>query len=158
MTSFEIRNTKTKGKGLYSLVHFADNQVLLPFTGKVLDKKTVYELPDTKSEVLLQIGPVAYLDLANDISLFINHSCNPNTRVKILSQSAFLIATRAILPGEELCFDYSLTSTENINDWSMTCKCNEWNCRKIVSGYPALSDKEKAKYSKLDTVPNYVKK
>lgn len=158
MTSFEIRTTKAKGKGLYSLIHFAENQVILPFKGKLLDKKVVYELPDAKSEVFLQIGPNAYLDLSGDISLFINHSCNPNTRVKIMSQSAFLISTRAILPNEELCFDYSLTSTENIDDWVMTCKCHEWNCRKVVSGYPHLSDKEKDKHSKLDIVPNYVKK
>jgi uncharacterized protein len=156
MPSFEIRNTKSKGKGLYSLMHFAENQVILPFKGKVLDKKTVYELPDAKSEVFLQIGSNAYLNLAGEISLFINHSCNPNTMVKIMSRTAFLIATRPILPNEELCFDYSLTCTEPPEDWVMTCTCNEWNCRKTISGFKHLSDKDKEKYLKLNIVPKYI--
>jgi len=158
MTSFEIRNTDTKGKGLFSLIHFAANQVVLTFKGKILDKKTVYELPDEKSALFLQIGDNAYLDLHQDMSLFINHSCNPNTIIKIISKTAFLISTRAILPNEELCFDYSLSSSETPNDWSMACKCAQWNCRKIISGFPALSDIEKEKYLKLNVVPNYIKK
>lgn len=157
MTSFEIRNTSYKGKGLYSLVHFATDQVLLTFKGKILDKKTVYELPDIKSEVFLQISKNKYLDLNRDISFYINHSCNPNTRIKIISQSVFLIATRPILPNDELCFDYSLTCGESANDWFMNCKCNEWNCRKVISGFSSLSNEDKEKYLKLNIVPNYVK-
>jgi len=158
MTSFEIRKTDTKGKGLFSLIHFAANQVVLSFKGKILDKKTVYELPDEKSELFLQIGDDTYLDLNKDVSLFINHSCNPNTVIKIISKTAFLISTRAILPNEELCFDYSLSSSETPNDWLMTCKCAQWNCRKIISGFTTLSDKEKETYLKLNVVPNYIKK
>ena len=92
MTSFEIRNTDTKGKGLFSLIHFAANQVILTFKGKILDKKTVYELPDEKSALFLQIGDNSYLDLHQDMSLFINHSCNPNAMIKIISKTAFLIS------------------------------------------------------------------
>jgi len=158
MTSFEIRNTVNKGQGLYSLVHFAANQVLLTFKGKIFDKKTTYELPDTVSELFLQIGSNMYLNLNKDISFFINHSCNPNTQVKIISQTVFLISTRPIAPNEELCFDYSITSTENLEEWSMACKCEQWNCRKSISGFPNLSDKDKEKYLKLNIVPNYIKK
>jgi uncharacterized protein len=154
MNTFEIRPTKTKGQGLYALHHFEANQVILKFAGKVLTKAEVYALPNTDS--YLQISPDLYLDLTGDLSHFVNHSCNPNTYVKIISRTAALISTRAIKPNEELSFDYSMTSTETPEDWQMKCGCGSWNCRKNISGFSSLSDKEQEQLIKANVVPMYV--
>lgn len=151
----EIRQTQTKGQGLYSLVHFEPNQVILTFNDKLLSKEEAYALPDSDSEMLLQIGKDKYLDLDGDVSYYINHSCLPNSMVKIMSNTAFLISTRHISPDEELTYDYSLTCSEDPSDWQMQCKCGEWNCRGMISGYPSLSDADKERYAK--NAPKYVK-
>lgn len=156
MKNIEIRNTKNKGKGIYALVHFEPNQVILGFKGKIINSKTVDELPTTKTDLLLQIYNDTYLDLSGDLSIFLNHNCSANTGIRILAKSAFLISTRTIQANEELCFDYSTTSTDTLDEWSMQCKCGAWNCRKVISGFQYLPEKEKERYLKMNIVPDYV--
>lgn len=156
MENFEIRQTELKGQGLYALVHFSANQVILPFKGEILDKKTVDELPLNKAAATLQIALLKYLDLSGLNSFFVNHSCNPNTSVKIISNKAFLIALRDIKPNEELCFDYALTSSDDPKEWEMNCYCGEWNCRKLISGFNIMNEKRKEQYLKMGIVPDYI--
>ncbi len=158
MSSFEIRNTKNMGQGLFSLVHFPANQVLLSFKGSILNGKLVDQLPANKAALLLQIGLDNYLDLNGTSEIFIKHNCNANAFVKIFGSAAFLVSTRDILPGGELTFDYSITSNDTLETWSMKCNCLQWNCRGTISGFGLLSDKDKEKYLKLDMVPGYIKK
>lgn len=156
MQNLEIRETKNKGKGLYSLVHFAANQVILKLNGIVINSLTVNKLEPQDAALVLQIGNDKYLDLDGELGYFINHSCNPNAAVKIIVNTAFLVSTRAILPNEELCFDYSTTSTDTASDWSMACNCGQWNCRQLISGFKTLNIEEQEKYVNDGLIPSYI--
>jgi uncharacterized protein len=158
MNSFEIRNAEKKGRGVFSLVHWDTNQVILKFNGKLITKQSMLEMTAEQSALLLQIDSEIYLDLSGDMSLFINHSCNPNTTIKIIAKNAFLISTRAIKPNEELSYDYSVSCTESPEEWKMDCRCGEWNCRKVISGFASLDQKVRELYLKSNIAPNYVKK
>jgi hypothetical protein len=158
MSQLQIKNITDKSKGLVSLVHWDTNQVILKFNGKLLDKKATEEVKSEKIADLLQVGQKYYLDLSGDISFFIRHSCNPNTTVKVIANNAFLISTRQIKPNEELTFDYSITSTDNPEDWNLDCTCGSWNCRKSISGFNTLPLKIKETYLNQDIVPTYIKK
>lgn len=155
MSVLEIRKTDKSNKGLYSLVHFDNNQVILKFNGKLISTEIVSTMSIEKAASVLQVAKNKYLDLSGDISLFIQHSCNPNTSITIMANTAFLVATRHISPDEELRFDYSTTSTDPIESWNMNCNCGEWNCRKVISGFNSLSDNDKKRYAKF--IPSYVK-
>jgi len=157
MNQTEIRNIPGKGKGLYSLVHFDNNQVILKFKNKIINEIEADQLNKDKQATLLQVGKNKYLDLIGDPSFYVNHSCNPNAIVKIFSNNAFLVSIRRILPNEELCFDYSLTSTDSLEDWSMKCSCGAWNCRKLISGFNLLNDSNKQRYINMNVVPKYNK-
>ena len=71
--------------------------------------------PTTKEEV-------------EDISLFINHSCEPNVGPD--GQITF-ITLRDIKVGEELCYDYAMTTDY---DYKLDCHCGSKQCRRIIKG------------------------
>lgn len=152
------RAVDNANRGVFTTAHFDTNQVILKFTeARIRSKEEVEKDHAIYANDYLQINKDLYLDLAGDITRFIQHSCNPNTSVKIISRSAFLISTRAIKPNEELTFDFSITSDETPETWQVDCKCGSWNCRKTISGFNTLSDKEQEWFLKQGIVPKYVK-
>lgn len=56
---------------------------------------------------------------------FLNHSCNPNTKVENKQN----ITTRDIKAGEEITIDYQDTP---IGIHPMNCFCNEENCKGVI--------------------------
>lgn len=70
---------------------------------------------------------------------FLNHSCEPNVRVKGREVSTL----RPVLAGEQLAFDYATT------EWAMAepfqCLCRSPLCRGEIRGYKFLSTDERAR-------------
>lgn len=64
----------------------------------------------------------------DDISLLMNHSCDPNTW--FVSDSE-MVARRDILPGEEITYDYATSQT---TDTEFQCRCGSAGCRGRVTG------------------------
>lgn len=151
MNNFVVKSFNNN-KGLFSEAYFDKNQVLFKFDGK----KLIINNPKDADEKLLQIGSKLYLDLNNQFSLFANHSCNPNAYIKIFVNTAFLLSSRPINIGDELFFDYSLISTDTMDEWSMKCACDPFDCRKVISGFKTIPELTKNKLISAGMVPNYV--
>mmetsp|Transcript_41994 Transcript_41994/g.68125 ORF Transcript_41994/g.68125 Transcript_41994/m.68125 type:complete len:83 (+) Transcript_41994:208-456(+) len=66
---------------------------------------------------------------SDNISKFINHSCNPNAHVQewdVLGELRLgIFASRDIHAGEEILYDYFYMK----KDSRLECKCREKNCR-----------------------------
>ena len=60
---------------------------------------------------------------------YVNHSCHPNTG---LSGQVALVATRAIHPGEEICYDYAMSDGSDYDE--LDCVCGATLCRGRVTG------------------------
>lgn len=66
---------------------------------------------------------------------FINHSCEPNCEAYAFDERMYIYAMREIVRGEELSFDYQLTSAiKGTNKKANTeeayaCRCGSPNCR-----------------------------
>lgn len=56
---------------------------------------------------------------------FVNHSCAPNTFIRILGDHVEFYALRDIAPGEELTADYGETHHEG----QLPCRCGADRCR-----------------------------
>ena len=63
----------------------------------------------------------------NDIR-FINHSCAPNTYMRVLKNRVEFYALRRIRKGEELSCDYGETHHEG----TLPCRCGATNCRGFI--------------------------
>src|ERR1700674_96 len=119
MTDFIIKKSTLREQGLFSNKDFAANTVLMKFTGKNLTNEELIKLSYDRQSATLQIGKTLYLDTNNEPDDFIAHRCQPNCYVKIAVNNAFLISLYPIKEGEELTFDYSLTSTDSLDEWKM---------------------------------------
>lgn len=154
--SFEIKETKLTGKGLFAQTAYEKDQPIMKLEGRLVSLSDVEKMNKSQQDNVCQIGAELYLDMTKQQSFFVNHSCNANAGIKILHKQAFLAAIKPIKKGEEITFDYSTTSTDTEDDWQMKCLCGSWNCRKKVSGFSYLKKEEKEYYLSKGVVPVYL--
>lgn len=156
MEDFTIKHSKLGGNGLFANKNFPKNFVLMRLDGVKLTYKQALRMPSQDSDNLLQIGKDLYLDFSGKSHIFINHNCSPNTFVKVYANIAFLLSAIPINANDELTLDYSLTSLESPDEWSMKCNCKNYGCRKIISGWSTLPEDKKKRYMELGMVQSFV--
>jgi SET domain-containing protein len=155
-TELIIKNSPGKGNGLFSQENIPTNHIILKFVGIPIIRKDIPDFSGAEAACLLQIGEELYLDIKGHPSYFVNHSCNPNCKIQIAVNTAFLVSVRPIAIDEELTFDYSTTSTENEDTWVLNCNCSLFGCRRKITGFHSLTDKQKEKHLTNGTVPYYL--
>ena len=141
------------GKAVFANKNFKKGDVITTFPGKLLD----YDEIDDNSyedEHCVQIGKRIYLGSSGKFCDFINHSCNPNSGLRLINKKLKLIASRNIDRGEEIMWDYSTSMNED--HWEMDCMCKNRNCRKRIKDFKYLPKKVQQKYMKLGIVPKYI--
>src|SRR5512137_2250210 len=60
---------------------------------------------------------------------YVNHSCDPNCGIV---GSVLLVTMRDVEAGEELCFDYAMTDTDDYDEFP--CECGTVSCRGVITG------------------------
>ena len=153
MKSILKKQQNKNGYGIFTTVTISPKSVVFEFKGNLLSKENL----NLNSPFYLQIDKNKFLGPSGDYDDYINHSCNPNCGLYIVNNRAFLYSIYEILPNTEITFDYSTSCNLSNNEWSMTCNCGQFNCRKIISGWQYLPDKIKNYYLKLDYVAKFLK-
>ncbi len=153
MKAIFLRETGT-GKGVFANRGFRKSEEIICFKGKLLSHKQLPVPYDSVDDHFVQIGPKLYMGPSGKPDDFINHSCNPNSGLKIIGKKIILVAVRKIKTGEEICWDYSTTMDED--DWEMECECGSIICRRIVRDFKHLPIGLQKKYLKLEIVPDYI--
>lgn len=124
-----IKKTNT-GRGVFAGEAIAKGATIAQMQGKECVWDEVEQLIK-KGKVRLddpfQIGEDDFL-LLDRLPLLFNHSCDPNAGI---TKKRELVALRPILPGEEICYDYSATVCTH-SSWVMRCKCGSAVCRKKI--------------------------
>lgn len=104
-----------------------------------MKRKELPELVTPEDDRYIQVGKDKYLGPSGDYDDFFNHSCNPNSGIKIKGNRVILIAIKNIKKGKEITWDYSTTMDED--EWEMCCMCKIKNCRKIIRDFKYLPKK-----------------
>jgi uncharacterized protein len=120
-----------------------------------LRKGTPFHFQDTlgmgnKESHSLQIGQEEYIMCPTPF-LYSNHSCDPNGG---LNMNLEMIALRDIMPGEEICWDYSTSMLER--SWEMICHCGSSQCRSIVRDFDLLPVHIQSRYLQLQVVLPFI--
>lgn len=152
--NLEIKDAPGKGKGVFSKSFIPSKTIIFEVKGKVVDRKDLSKYNDTIN--FFQIGQDTFLSKSGDLDDYMNHSCNPNCGLQITGHRALIIALYDIAPGAEITWDYSTTSTDQLNEWQMSCSCGDYNCRSTISGFSYLTEQQKENYIKLGIVPKYL--
>lgn len=153
MVNLLIKPVKS-GLGVVSDSLINEGETILKFGGKYY---TYSELPAPYNSVddhYMQINKDLYIGPSGEIDDYLNHSCDPNSAVKINGKDVLLFAIKKIEPGEEITWDYSTTMDED--DWELDCECGTSNCRKKIKDFKYLPSELQEKYFKLNSLPDYI--
>lgn len=154
MKTFLYTEETKSGKGVFTLKDIVKGENILQFKGKFM---TYQDFPThyTKFEDhCVQINDNLYLGPSGDIDDLFNHSCNPNSGLRIEQGKVTLIALKKISAGEEITWDYSTTMDEDF--WEMDCECDSEKCRKKIRDFKHLPAETQNYYIDLGIVPEYI--
>jgi SET domain-containing protein len=129
----EVREDTLAGRGVVALADIAKDEIVAIKAGNIITRAELEQATQAAGDMALQIDDDFYLaprtvDDVEDMSVFINHSCDPN--VGFRGQVVY-VAIRDISAGEELCHDYSMERSDN---YLLDCHCESALCRGKVTG------------------------
>ena len=129
----EIRDDTLAGRGVVAIDNIAKDEIVAIKAGHVITGAELDDAVVAAGDFALQIEDDFYIapkheDEVLDMSVMINHSCDPNVGFR---GSMIYVAMRDIEAGEELSHDYAM---ERSDDYSLDCRCGSTLCRGKVTG------------------------
>ena len=112
-----VKKSKIDKKGVFAERNFKKGEIVLEWHPKVLKKSEMDELSNKEKHFVEKIGKKYFLILSPE--RFVNHSCDPNTKVKNKCDAAI----RDIKKGEEITSNYKNSLVY------FKCRCESKNCR-----------------------------
>jgi SET domain-containing protein len=150
-----VKKTRN-GRGVFVSKEFKKDGKIFQVKGKII---TCYADDDLSEEVrnnTFRFDEERYISPEGELADFLNHSCEPNSKVVKVNNKLFIVAICDIGKQEEVLFDYStIISSDDV--WEMDCNCGSLNCRGVVKKFSSLPKKIKTKYIELGMVPDYIK-
>ncbi len=148
-TALELRPAAF-GQGVFALAPIPAGAPALRFGGELY--RRLEDLSDPHH--FIQVGSGLFLGPSGDIDDYVNHSCQPNTGLRLQGQELTLVAIEAIAAGEELTFDYATClGPEDLS--VMACGCGHAGCRGAISNR-SLGPEQVARYQALGMLPDFV--
>ena len=125
------REAGAKGRGIFAVDDIPAGTTVAGFGGNVVDRAELDALAEEIRIHALQIDDDLFIasDLPFDDADFVNHSCDPNCGI---IGSVLVVTMRDVAVGEELCFDYAMTDTDDYDEF--TCSCRTALCRGTITG------------------------
>ena len=131
----ELRESRAAEKGVFAIKKIRRGEIVSVSAGVGLPLRVVRRLPKEIQRFCYYVeNDIFYCPLSSRPSpeWFMNHSCRPNVGSP---RDAFTLrALRTILPGEEICYDYS--EDFRFGDYRpfrrFRCHCGADDCRKII--------------------------
>ena len=129
----EVRENTLEGRGVVAIEPITKDEIVAIKAGNIVTRDELEAVTAAAGDLALQIDDDFYLaprrpEEADDMSVYINHSCDPN--VGFRGQVVY-VAMRDIAAGEELCHDYAM---ERSDDYTLDCHCGSPRCRGKVTG------------------------
>ena len=134
---FQVRSSSIQGRGVFATQPIRKGTRLIEYVGERISTEEAdsrYEDEVPSAVLLFMVDKRTVIDAAvggND-ARFINHSCEPNCQPVKEAGRVYIDTLRAISPGEELTYDYSLTRDELDDaqtELDYACHCGSPNCR-----------------------------
>ncbi|MFC1647082.1 SET domain-containing protein [Patescibacteria group bacterium] len=152
----EVKFSPYGGKGSFAPIDIKSSDMILTFKGELVTRDEINRRINHGVENLddpLQVGDEMFIDL-HEQSLFINHSCDPNSALKRLVD---LYAIKNIKKGKEVTFDYSASVGVDV-EWEMNCNCGSNNCRKQIGNVSTIPKNQLMKYYNAGCLQDFIKK
>jgi hypothetical protein len=143
-----VGDAGNKGRGLFAERSFDGGATIAACGGRVLHRQEFATLSDELRTHSLQIDDDLYsvCDRELEPADLLNHSCEANVGMR---GNVLFVAMRAIRPGEELCYDYAMSDTDDYDEF--VCACGTPSCRRLITGgdwkLPELQERYRGYFS-----------
>ena len=126
-----IKKSSINGKGCFATLHFPRRKKIADYTGERITTAEAKRRANRRRLRICAIDSRWSLDGSRNGNgtHYINHSCEPNSFMKILYGHIQFYALRDISPGEEITIDYEMT----LHSDSKRCFCGAKNCRGTIN-------------------------
>lgn len=127
-----VERSPINGRGCFATVFFSKGRKIAEYTGERISRREVARRARRRRK--LRICAIDYywsLDgsVGGNGTHYINHSCEPNSYIKILSGHILFIARCDIHPGDEITLDYVSTYHSD----KKRCRCRAASCRGTIN-------------------------
>lgn len=126
--AIEVRESPIDGKGLFAKSRIPARRKLGELTGEVISwREARRRAKERKRLALVERADRTAVDgskYGNEFR-YINHSCSPNSYIRICYGHVEFYSLRTIRAGEELTCDYG----DSHHEGTLRCKCGSPECR-----------------------------
>jgi uncharacterized protein len=152
-----LAETALRGVGVFAAREFSPGDVvMMDFDGDYYEQLLSYqELCERELDLKypLQVGMDLFRVPSGSIDDFTNHSCDPNTGIRLYPRGTVILAIRKIYAHDEITFDYS-TYLNNPYE-KILCHCGAANCRGIIGNFNTLPRELQQYYLALGIVGDF---
>ncbi len=127
----KVAKSKIAGKGAYALQRIPARKKIGDLGGVIITMKEAMRL-------IKDLKVINLVELDNDLALnasanpndlrFINHSCDPNTYLRVMKNRVDFYALKNIKKGQEMSCYYG----ETHHDGKLPSRCGAKNCRGFI--------------------------
>jgi uncharacterized protein len=126
-----VKKSPINGKGCFATLRFKRGKKIADYTGELITNAEANRRAKRRLLRICAIDSRWSLDgsLGGNGTHYINHSCEPNSFMKILYGHIQFYALRDISPGEEITIDYEST----LHSDRKRCYCGAKTCRGTIN-------------------------
>jgi SET domain-containing protein len=126
-----VKKSPINGKGCFATLHFQRGRKIADYTGELISEAEANRRANRRLLRICAIDTRWSLDgsRGGNGTHYINHSCAPNSFMKILYGHIQFYALRDISPGEEITIDYEST----LHSDKKRCYCGAKTCRGTIN-------------------------
>lgn len=126
--SLENKPSKIDGKGAFALQSIPARKKIGNLAGEIITlRQARIRAAKTNRVAMVEFGDGRALDASvnpNELR-YVNHSCQPNTFMRVCYSRVEFYSLKAINKGEELTCNYG----ETHHDGKLQCRCGAENCK-----------------------------
>ena len=127
-----MRPSKIDGRGCFATAFFPKGRKIAEMVGERVSRREAARRMRGRERLhICAIDPYWGVDgsRGGNGSQFVNHSCQPNSFIRIMHGHIIFFALRDIHPGEEITLDY----VESYHSDEKRCRCRAPGCRGTIN-------------------------
>ncbi|MEJ7617677.1 MAG: SET domain-containing protein [Pyrinomonadaceae bacterium] len=127
-----VKRSPINGRGCFANILFPKRGKIAEYTGELISRREAARR--AKGTRKLRICAINYYwsidgSRGENPARYINHSCTPNSFIRVIYGHIIFFALRDILPGQEITLDYVDTHHSD----SKGCTCQSPACRGTIN-------------------------
>ncbi len=149
-----VKKSKT-GLGVFTNKGFKAGTRVFLVRGEFMTCNEEEDVDERTRSNTIRYDTELYISPTGFTADYLNHSCEPNTKIQKVRKKLFVVAISNIMKGEEVVMDYS-TIIASDDTWTMDCRCGKGSCRRQIGQFKKLPKKLKDRYILMGIVPKYI--